>query len=29
VGRRSYEVKLSNGLELRFNRNFALVGIDD
>lgn len=29
VGRRSYEVRLSNGLELRFNRNFALVGIDD
>lgn len=29
VGRRSYEVKLSNGMELKFNRNFALVGIDD
>lgn len=29
VGRRAYEVKLSNGLELRFNRNFVLVGLDD
>lgn len=29
VGRRTYEVKLSNGLELRFNRNFVLVGLDD
>ncbi len=29
VGRKSYEVKLSNRLELKFNRNFALVEIDD
>lgn len=29
VGRRTYEVKLSNGMELKFNRNFALIGIDD
>lgn len=29
IGRKSYEVTLSNRLELKFNRNFALVGIDD
>ena len=29
VGRRTYEVKLSNGMELTFNKNFALIGIDD
>ena len=29
VGRRTYEVKLSNGMELKFNRNFVLIGIDD
>ena len=29
VGRRSYEVKLSNMLELKFNKNFMLIGIDD
>lgn len=29
VGRRSYEVKLSNGMDLRFNSRFALVEIDD
>lgn len=29
IGRRSYEVKLSNRLELKFNRNFYLVEIDD
>lgn len=29
VGRKSYEVKLSNGMELKFNRNFNLIGIDD
>lgn len=29
IDRRSYETKLSNGMELRFNKNFALVGIDD
>lgn len=29
VNRRSYEVKLSNRLELKFNVNFILVEIDD
>lgn len=29
IGRRHYEIKLSNRLELKFNRNFALVEIDD
>ncbi len=29
IDRHSYEVKLSNRLELRFNRNFILVEIDD
>ena len=29
VGRRTYEIQLSNGMELKFNRNFVLVGIDD
>ena len=29
IGRRSYEVKLSNRLELKFNRNFYLVEVDD
>ncbi len=29
IGRKSYEVKLSNRLELKFNRNFVLVEIDD
>lgn len=29
IGRRNYEVKLSNRLELKFNRNFYLVEIDD
>lgn len=29
VGRKSYEVKLSNRLELRFNKSFNLVEIDD
>ena len=29
IGRRSYEVKLSNRLDLKFNRNFYLVEIDD
>ncbi len=27
--RRGYEVELSNGLELTFDRNFRLMGIDD
>lgn len=29
VGRKTYEVKLSNRLELKFNSNFNLVEIDD
>ena len=29
IERRHYDVKLSNRLELRFNRNFTLIGIDD
>lgn len=29
VGRRSYEVKLSNRMDLKFNRNWNLVEIDD
>ncbi len=29
VGKRSYEVKLSNRMELKFNRHFNLVEIDD
>lgn len=29
IGRRSYEVKLSNRLELKFNSSFHLVEIDD
>ena len=29
IGRRSYEVKLSNRLDLKFNRNLYLVEIDD
>ena len=29
VGRYSYEVKLSNRMELKFNSNFKLVEIDD
>ena len=29
IGRRTYEVKLSNGMELTFNSRFALIGIDD
>lgn len=29
VGRRSYEVRLSNRMELKFNANFNLVEIDD
>lgn len=29
VGTRSYEVKLSNGLELKFNSSFVLIEIDD
>lgn len=29
IGRRSYEVTLSNRMELKFSKNFALVGIGD
>ena len=29
IGRRSYEVKLSNRLELKFNKNFHVIEIDD
>lgn len=29
VGRRNYEIKLSNRMELKFNRHFSLVEIDD
>ncbi len=29
IGRRSYEVTLSNRLELKFNKNFLLIEIDD
>ncbi len=29
IDRRNYEVRLSNRLELKFNKNFALIGIDD
>ncbi len=29
IGRHSYEIKLSNRLELKFNRNFNIIEIDD
>ena len=29
IGKRTYEVKLSNGLELKFNSTFNLVEVDD
>ena len=29
VGRRTYEVKLSNGMELKFNSNFMVMEVDD
>ena len=29
VGKRTYEVKISNGMELKFNRNFILMEVDD
>lgn len=29
IGRKTYEVQLSNRLDLKFNRHFALVEIDD
>ena len=29
VGRRSYEVKLSNRMELKFNSSFKIVELDD
>ena len=29
VGRRTYEIQLSNGMELKFNNNFHIIEIDD
>ena len=29
IGKRSYEVKLSNRLEIKFNKNFNVIEIDD
>lgn len=29
IGKRSYEVKLSNRLELKFNKNYNVIEIDD
>lgn len=29
VGRRHYEIKLSNRMELKFNKHFSLIEIDD
>ena len=29
IGRKKYEVKLTNGLELKFNNNFQLIEVDD
>lgn len=29
VGRRTFEVKLSNGMDLKFNTRYALIEIDD
>ncbi len=29
IGRKAYEIKLDNGLELKFNKNFQLIEIDD
>ena len=29
IGRNNYEVKLSNGLEFKFNSNFNLIEVDD
>lgn len=29
IGRRSYEVQLSNRLEIKFNKNFYVIEIDD
>ena len=29
IGRRTYEVTLTNGLELKFNNNFQLIEVDD
>ena len=29
IGRKSYEVKLSNRMEIKFNRNFHVIEIDD
>ena len=29
IGRRDFDVELSNGLELKFNGKFSLIGLDD
>ncbi len=29
IGRKSYEIKLSNRLEMKFNKNYNLIEIDD
>ena len=29
VGKRSYEVKLSNRMEMKFNTKFQVIGLDD
>jgi hypothetical protein len=29
IGKRSYDVKLSNRLEVKFNKNFNVIEIDD
>lgn len=29
IGRREYDVELSNGLELKFNGKFRIIGLDD
>ena len=29
IGRRTYEVKLTNRMELKFNNNFHLIAVDD
>lgn len=29
IGRREYDVELSNGIELKFNGKFRLIGLDD
>ena len=29
IGRKTYEIRLSNRLELKYNRNFHVIEIDD